>query len=260
MRGFNVLLKKEFREAWRSWKFLWIPLVFALLGMNDPLINYYIMDILNAVGNVPEGFEMLMPELMPVDLLQASIGQFQTIGLLVIMASFVGIISKERASGTATLLYVRPISFGAYFMSKFIVMSAVCFVSILAGFAASVYYTSILYGTLEIGPLLASFCTYYVWLMFVIAVTLMMSASFKTIIATTCAFTVIFIGQIVDMVIGLFWTISPWKLASYGPLLVRGTMEMSDYWWSLIMTIALIILCICIGITMMKRNAAMTKI
>ncbi|WP_283779028.1 ABC transporter permease subunit, partial [Lysinibacillus sp. D4B1_S16] len=72
-------------------------------------------------------------------------GQFQTIGLLVIMASFVGIISKERASGTASLLYVRPISFGAYFMSKFIVMSAVCFVSILAGFAASTANISILY-------------------------------------------------------------------------------------------------------------------
>ncbi len=260
MRGFSVLLKKEFREAWRSWKFLWIPLVFALLGMSDPLTNYYMMDILNAVGNVPEGFEMLVPELMPVDLIQASIGQFQTIGLLVMMATFVGIISKERASGMATLLYVRPISFGAYFMSKFIVMSSVSFVSILAGFTANIYYTSILYGTLEVGSLFAIFFTYYVWLLFVIAVTLMMSASFKTIIATTCAFTVIFVGQIADMIVGLFWTISPWKLASYGTLLARGTMVMSDYWWSLIITVALTILCISIGIVMMKKNAPMTKI
>ncbi|HBT73471.1 MAG TPA: ABC transporter permease [Lysinibacillus sp.] len=260
MSGFKVLLQKEYREAWRSWKFLWIPLVFALLGMSDPLTNYYMMDILNAVGNVPEGFEMLMPELVPVDLLQASIGQFQTIGLLVMMASFVGAISKERASGMATLLYARPISYGAYFMSKFIVIGTVCFVSILAGFAASVYYTSILYGTLDIGALLISFCTYYIWLLFVIAVSLLMSASFKTVIATTCAFTVIFVGQIVDMIVGIFWTISPWKLASYGILLVRGAMDMSDYWWSLIMTVALTIICISIGIAMMKRNASMAKI
>lgn len=260
MRGFNVLLQKEFREAWRSWKFLWIPLVFALLGMSDPLTNYYMMDILNAVGNVPEGFEMLMPELMPLDLIQASIGQFQTIGLLVMMASFVGAISKERANGMATLLYARPISFGAYFLSKFVVMSTICFVSILAGFAASVYYTSILYGTLDIGALFVSFSTYYIWLLFVIAVTLMMSASFKTVIATTCAFTVIFVGQIIDMIIGIFWTISPWKLASYGIAKFRGTIEMSDYWWSLVITLALTIICIGIGIVMMKRNASMTKI
>ena len=74
-------------------------------------------------------------------------------------------------------------------------MSTICFVSILAGFAASVYYTSILYGTLDIGALFVSFSTYYIWLLFVIAVTLMMSASFKTVIATTCAFTVILLGK-----------------------------------------------------------------
>ncbi|MFJ3390149.1 ABC transporter permease [Lysinibacillus sp. NPDC086135] len=260
MRGFTVLLQKEFREAWRSWKFLWIPLVFALLGMSDPLTNYYMMDILNAVGNVPEGFEMLMPELMPVDLLQASIGQFQTIGLLVLMATFVGAISKERASGMATLLYVRPISFGAYFMSKFIVMSTVGLVSILAGFTASVYYTVVLYGTFEIGTLMASLFTYFSWLLFVIALTLMMSATFKTVVATACAFAVIFIGQILDALVGAFWTISPWKLPVYGVQLMRGTMEMSDYWWSLSITLVITIICMSIGIWTMKKNASMTKI
>lgn len=114
MSGMNVLLQKEFREAWRSRKFLWIPLVFALLGMSEPLTNYYMMDILEAVGNMPEGFEMLMPELVPADLLLATISQFQLIGLLVLMASFVGAISKERSNGTATLLYVRPISFASF--------------------------------------------------------------------------------------------------------------------------------------------------
>ncbi len=260
MRGFSVLLQKEYKEAWRSWKFLWIPLVFALLGMSDPLTNYYMMDILKAVGNVPEGFEMLIPELMPVDLLQASIGQFQTIGLLVMMVTFVGSISKERASGMATLFYVRPISFGAYFLSKFIVSSTVSLVSILAGFAANIYYTSILYGAMDIKVLFSSFFTYYIWLLFVIAVSLMMSASFKTVIAATCAFTIIFAGQIMDMTVGIFWTISPWKLASYGILQVQGTVEMSDYWWSLIITVALIIICVSIGIMMMKRNASITKI
>lgn len=260
MSGFSVLLQKEFREAWRSWKFLWIPLVFALLGMSDPLANYYMMDILAAVGNLPEGFEVMMPEFVPADLLQASVGQFQMIGLLVLMATFVGSISKERANGLATLLYVRPISFGAYFISKFVMMSTVGFVSILAGFMASVYYTTILYGTFEMTTLLASFFTYFVWLLFVITVTLMMSAAFKTAVATACTFIIIFVGQIVDAIVGTFWTVSPWKLPAYGVQLIRGTMEMTDYWWSLTLTIVLIIIGISIGILSMKKNAAMAKI
>ncbi|MET4562124.1 ABC-2 type transport system permease protein [Lysinibacillus parviboronicapiens] len=260
MNGFSVLLQKEFREAWRSWKFLWIPLVFALLGMTDPLTNYYMMDILSAVGNVPEGFEMLMPELGPADLLQASIGQFQTIGLLVLMASFVGTISKERANGMATLMYVRPISFRAYFMSKFVVMSTVGFISIVAGYSASVYYIAVLYGTFEGATLIASIGTYFVWLLFVFAVTLMMSATFTSVVATAGAFVIIFVGQIMDAFVGVFWTVTPWKLPTYGVQLIRGTMEMSDYWWSLAVTLVITIVCMNIGVLTMKKNVAMTKI
>lgn len=260
MSGMNVLLQKEFREAWRSRKFLWIPLVFALLGMSEPLTNYYMMDILEAVGNMPEGFEMLMPELVPADLLLATISQFQLIGLLVLMASFVGAISKERSNGTATLLYVRPISFASFFISKFIVISAVGFVSIVAGFTASVYYTIVLYGTFEVDTLLASIGTYFIWVLFVLVLTLMMSAAFKTTVAATGAFIIIFIGQIIDGLVGTFWTISPWKLPLYGVQLIRGTMEMPDYWWSLVMTVVLICVCMSIGVFSMKKNASLTKI
>ena len=260
MSKFNVLLQKEFREAWRSWKFLWIPLVFALLGMSDPLMNYYMMDVLNAIGNLPEGFQITMPELMPADLLQASIGQFQLIGLLVLIATFVGTISKERANGTATLLYIRPISFVSYFMSKYVVMSAVGLVSIIAGFTASVYYTIVLYGKFEIAMLFASFVTYFVWILLVLAITLFMSAAFKTGGATACAFLVIFGGQIVDAIVGMFWTVSPWKLPGYGVQLIRGTVEMQDYWWSILFSIGLSILFIGLGIYSMKKNTAMVKI
>lgn len=260
MNEFSVLLQKEFREAWRSWKFLWIPLVFALLGMSDPLMNYYMMDVLNAVGNLPEGFVISIPELVPADLLQASIGQFQLIGLLVLIAAFVGSISKERANGMATLLYIRPISFAAYFMSKFVVMSAVGLISIVAGFTASVYYTVILYGKFEMPMLLASFVTYFVWLLLVFAITLLMSAAFKTGIASAFAFIVIFGGQIVDAIVGMFWTVSPWKLPGYGVQLIRGTMDMQDYWWSVLLTIGLLLLCMVVGIYAMKKNASMAKI
>ncbi|MEG0260137.1 MAG: ABC transporter permease subunit [Lysinibacillus sp.] len=260
MDNFSILLKKEFREVVRSWKILWIPLVFAILGMTDPLTMYYMKDILAAVGNLPEGFEMLMPELAPADVLQASISQFQLIGLLVVIAAFIGSISKERASGTATLLYVRPISFNAYFMSKFIVMGFVIISSAVAGFAASVYYTTILYDGFEVPTLLAAMATYSVWLLFVLAIILLMSAAFNTVVAATGAFIIVFVGQIADTVVGAFWTVSPWKLPVYGVELIRGNMDMGNYWWSMGITGILIIICVICGIFAMKKNASKAKI
>ena len=150
--------------------------------------------------------------------------------------------------------------FAAYFMSKYVVMSAVGFVSIVAGFTASVYYTIVLYGTFEVTMLLASLATYFVWLLFVLAITLLMSAAFNTGVATACAFVIIFVGQIVDAIVGTFWTVSPWKLPGYGVQLIRGTMEMPDYWWSLVVTAVLLLICVVLGIYVMKKNTAMAKI
>ena len=62
MQQFKALLLKEWRESVRSFKILWIPLVFVLLGISDPLMNYFMEDILQAVCNIPHGFLMTMPE------------------------------------------------------------------------------------------------------------------------------------------------------------------------------------------------------
>ena len=55
MSNFSVLFQKEWRENVRNFKILWIPLVFILFGISEPLTNYYLSQILNAVGNMPEG-------------------------------------------------------------------------------------------------------------------------------------------------------------------------------------------------------------
>ena len=82
-----ILLKKEWLEMIRSFRIIWLPLLFILLGISDPLSNYYMEDILKKFGNMPEGFSMTLPELTPSDLLIASLGQFQMIGLIIIVAS-----------------------------------------------------------------------------------------------------------------------------------------------------------------------------
>ena len=114
-------------KAGGALNFIWIPLVFILLGVSDPLVNYFMDDILTAVGNMPDGFSMTLPEFQPADLLTASTGQFQSIGVTrVNRDAYIGTFSRERQNGTATLLYVRPISFSALFLSKWVVASLGC--------------------------------------------------------------------------------------------------------------------------------------
>lgn len=260
MQQFKALLVKEWRESVRSFKILWIPLVFILLGISDPLLNYFMEDILQAVGNMPDGFMMSMPEFQPADLLIASTGQFQTIGLLVLITAYIGSVSRERQNGTATLLYVRPMSFAALFFSKWIVASIIAIISAVAGYAGSMYYTALLYGTVDLSKFLAMLSTYCVWLLFVMAFTVAMSAAFQT--PAAAAVTIIFIpvGLLIDTLIGSFWSVTPWKLTQYGTALLTDSVLMKNYWFTLLVVLLLIVLIVIIGIKMSKKNIRLLKV
>lgn len=260
MQQFKALLVKEWRESVRSLKILWIPLVFILLGINDPLVNYFMDDILKAVGNMPDGFTMTMPELQPADLLMASTSQFQTIGLLVLITAYIGTFSRERQNGTATLLYVRPISFTTMFFSKWIVVSLIAIISAIAGYAGSMYYTVLLYGTVEWSKFFAMIGTYCVWLLFVMALTVAMSAAFQTSIAATITIIILPFGLLIDSLIGSFWKVTPWKLAHYGTALLTDSVLMKNYWLTMAVAVVLTVLLIIIGIAMSKKNIRHVKV
>ncbi|WP_042477908.1 ABC transporter permease [Bacillus ndiopicus] len=260
MTQFSVLLKKEFLESWRSFKFLWIPLVFILLGVTEPLTNYYMEDILAAVGNMPEGFQMLFPELTAADILLSTTGQYQLIGLLVLISAFIGSISRERHNGTATLLYVRPISATTVFASKWIIASLVSIISAVLGYVASMYYTAILFGSVAVSDFVKMLLTYCVWLLLVMAITIAMSAAFQTGAAAAIAIVLLPVGLLIDSAIGSFWPWTPWKLANHGLSFVTETVVMKDFGMALLFTAIAIISFIGIGILATKRNWRLTKV
>ena len=260
MQQFKALFLKEWRESVRSFKLLWIPLVFILLGISDPIMNYFMEDILKAVGNMPEGFMMTLPEFQPADLLMASTGQFQSIGLLVLIAAYIGIFSRERQNGTATLIYVRPVSFTAMYMSKWMVASIIAMISAIAGYAGSMYYTALLYGTVDWMKFFAMLGTYCLWLLFVMAVTVAMSAAFNTSIAAAVTIVIISLGLFIDSLFGGFWSVTPWKLANYGLALLTDSVLLKTYWLTVLMVVGLTILSIVLGIVMSRRNMRQLKI
>ena len=80
MKSFMTLLSKEFLGLVRSSKVIWLPIVFMLLSVMQPVTYYFMDDILASVSNLPEGFPL--PEVTTLDIYTAVIGDFQLIGLL----------------------------------------------------------------------------------------------------------------------------------------------------------------------------------
>ncbi|MCG7343770.1 ABC transporter permease [Sporosarcina sp. ACRSL] len=260
MSSFNVLLKKEWRENLRTYKLYWIPLVFIIFGVIEPLTNYYLPEIMKSIGNLPEGAEFTWPQFQGEDIFVSLMGQYQMIGILIVILAFMGTISGERKNGTATLLYVRPMSFSHYFLSKWIVINTIVLGSVWLGFFASWYYIRILYNSVAAGEVFAFLGTYSLWLVFAVTVILAFSAWISTGGTAGISILLLLVFQIIDGLIGTYWTVSPWKLSAYAPSAFTGSVDQSDYWLSVGLTVALIILLVLFGIRMSKQNAAKTLV
>lgn len=260
MKGFSVFLQKEWREQTRNLKILWIPIVFVILGIIEPVSNYYLPEIMKHIGNMPEGSEFLWPTYTGEEILISLLGQYQLIGVLVIVLAFMGAISGERKNGTATLLYVRPISFKSYFLSKWLVVNGIVLGSIVFGFMAALYYISILFNGIPIGTVFQFIGIYSVWIVFIVTLVLTLSAMFSAAITATISLLITLILPVIDSLIGEYWMISPWKLPMYATYAFEKQADFGDMWWSMVITIILIVLMIFLGILMSKRNAAKTTV
>ncbi|CAM3239254.1 ABC transporter permease subunit [Filibacter tadaridae] len=260
MSGFSVLLKKEWRENSRNFKVLWIPIAFIIFGILEPVTNHFLPEIMKSVGNMPEGADFQWPEFKGEDIFSSLLGQYQFIGILIIVLAFMGSISGERKNGTATLLYVRPLSYGHYFLSKWLVTNGVVLGSVWLGILAAWYYIEILFNHVDAWEVFAFIATYSIWIVFVVTVVLALSAWLPTGGAAGLAIFATLIFQIIDSLIGTYWTVSPWKVAIYATYWFQPNADMSDLWMSIIITVLFIIVLIIFGSSMAKRNASKTTV
>lgn len=70
-----TLFQKELLENWRNKKWIWVPLVMILISIMDPLTTYYLPQIIDSVGGVPEGTTFELPEFAPPEVMMMSLSQ-----------------------------------------------------------------------------------------------------------------------------------------------------------------------------------------
>ena len=96
-----TLFNKEMMENWRNKKWIWVPLVLILLAILDPISNYYLPQIIEVVGGLPDGAIINLPEFAPADVVMMSLSQLSSLGVLVIVLMAMGTIASERKSGVS---------------------------------------------------------------------------------------------------------------------------------------------------------------
>jgi ABC-2 type transport system permease protein len=125
------------KESIRNGKWIWLPVVFILIGVSQPLTMYYMPQILDAVGNLPDGAVIEIPTPTGEEVLLSTMSQYGTIGTLLFVLSTMGVISQERQNGSLMLVLVRPVNALQYIGSKFVAQLIILLVSLAASYVVS---------------------------------------------------------------------------------------------------------------------------
>src|SRR5699024_11531878 len=103
------IIKKEICVICHNKKLVCVPLVFILLMIMYPITYYYLPEILEHTGGVPEGTIFEIPEMRAEDVVMLSLEQLGMFGTLLVGFITMGTIAGERKSGTMEMMLAKPI-------------------------------------------------------------------------------------------------------------------------------------------------------
>lgn len=177
MSQWLTLFQKEILEMWRNYKWIWVPITFILLGVKEPLTSYYLPQIIQSFGGLPEGAVFEIPTPTAGAVLSSGLSQYSTIGVLIIVLGTMGIIAGERKSGVAAMILVKPVSYLAYVTSKWAGSLLLVWISLFIGYLSTWYYTGQLFDWVPLGEFFQSFVLYGLWLTVILTVTVFFSSA-----------------------------------------------------------------------------------
>lgn len=182
MNTFAVLCKKEFAQMIRDFKIIWLPIVFILLGLTQPIMMYYLPLILTTLGGV-DGITIdpAMTKLDGREVLASTLNsQFDQLGIIILVVAVMGVIQAEKASGILAFILTRPVSIIAYLGSKIVTHYALAAACMAIGYLVSYGYTAYLFSAIPIAHVILAFALYCIWLLFIITFVTMLSTIFNS--------------------------------------------------------------------------------
>ncbi|MFP7495440.1 ABC transporter permease subunit [Terribacillus saccharophilus] len=176
MKRFNALFHKEWVEAWREKKLIWLPAVILLVTLLQPISLYFMPTILENANNLPEGAVIELPIPSGAEVLAGTLSQFHTIGTAIIVLACMNVIVSERNNGALMQLFSRPIHTSTYIFSKWTMLVLLHLGAFTISYGAAWYYTNTLFSDVSFSSVWKSYMMYCLWIVLVITVTLFVGA------------------------------------------------------------------------------------
>lgn len=243
MKVMLTLLQKEWLEGWKSGKMIWLPIAMMIVGLTQPLTIYYMPEIIEHGGNLPDGMKISFTVPSGSEVMVSTLSQFNTLGMALIIFSVMGSVANERNQGVTSLIMSRPVTSAHYIVSKWLTQSVIGIGAFAAGYGLAYYYVRLLFEHTSFSRFAASLGLYALWIMFIVTAGLAGSTMFRSL-GVAAAFG-IGLTAAVSFAVSLFPDGAKWlpaelcKQAEH--ILTHG--ERTDFFgWSLTFSILCIVL------------------
>ncbi len=255
MNQWMTLLKKEMLEMTRNFKWIWVPIVFILIAVQEPLTLYYLPQIIDSLGNLPEGAVFEMPVPSAKEVLVAVLSQFNTLGVLIIVLTTMGVISGERKSGVAGLILVKPVSYSSYVTAKWAGAMLLLWTVYFIGYIVSWYYVVILFESVPFVDFIQSFVMNGIWLSFVLTISIFFNSIIKSpgVVGFLSIATVIVLSFISSS-LAQWLTWSPFMLSSYTSLFLMNEQLPTELFPTLLVSIVTIITMLVGSVVILRKR------
>jgi ABC-2 type transport system permease protein len=248
----NVLLAKEWREAWRTWRVVVFLAVLAVAGLISPVLAYYTPQLFKMIPNLPPGFSQMIPEPGLADAVSQYVKNVSQFGLLLLVALTAGLIAGEKERGTAAMLFARPVRRASSVLAKWLVWTLIVAAGLVVAAGLALAYTTILFELLPVGKfllmnalLLLSFLPY-------LSLALLASALARS---QGAAYAFAFIGLFLLIIFGSLPRIgefTPNYLPAWGAGIVLGSTATA--WPALIVSVAIIVVALVVACVSLERQ------
>lgn len=209
MAGFVPLLRKELLEQWRTLRLPVVATIFLLVGLSSPLLARFTPEILKSLAGNQFSITLPTPRAADaIDQLAKNLGEFG--GLIVVLLAM-GAVATEKERGTAAMLLSKPVSRGAFLLSKLVAIGLTLAVSVAIATAGAWFYTLILFEPLPAAGVAAGAVLQWLTLMAWTSITFLGSTLTRSSLAAAG------LGIVAFIVVGILGVIP-----TMGPFLPTG--------------------------------------
>ena len=236
----KLMLMREFREGWRSFRFPGVllgALFFALLA--PPTQKY--MDVI--LGMFAEGMEIVLPPVSPESVFMGFAGDMTSMILIAAIVVTMGIVARERHNGLSEWFLTRPVSRNAYLYAKVLYVIISTLVIVAAASLGCAIYTYTIIGPLSAAGVIYAIILLTTYMLLPLMLTVMVSAiTGISGAAAGAGILLIFLMSSVGWILSnadISWM--PTQLMEHLPQVLAGTPS-SSFWISVTLSWIVIIL------------------